>query len=164
MPKKRLNLFNRFEILNTVQVSQDNKSTQINKKEEDMKAGLSHLDSAGSRKVAKDFIKMPKRNKENFMKTREVKKKNNSKPVKIFNRFQLLEDKQNDDLQDLIRSIKIQKTPRHELKKCRKCNYKKRTCVINSSSCKSIKKVCYVCNKPGHFPNSMNCKKRRKQA
>ena len=164
MPKKRLNLFNRFEILNTVQVSQDNKSTQINKKEEDMKAGLSHLDSAGSRKVAKDFIKMPKRNKENFMKTREVKKKNHSKPVKIFNRFQLLEDKQNGDLQDLIRSIKIQKTPRHELKKCRKCNFKKRTCVINSSSCKSIKEVCYVCNKPGHFPNSMNCKKRRKSS
>ena len=35
---------------------------------------------------------------------------------------------------------------------------------MDSSSCKSIKEHCYVCNKPGHFPNSKNCKKRRKSS
>ena len=67
------------------------------------------------------------------------------------NRFALLEDIINEDL---IR--------KRNLKKCRKCNNKKRSCYLDSFSCQASEKNCFRCNKKGHFPQSSNCKTKRK--
>ena len=49
------------------------------------------------------------------------------------------------------------------LNKCRNCNFKKRSCHLDSFSCTIFQKTCFACNKVGHFPKSLNCKKTRKQ-
>ena len=46
-------------------------------------------------------------------------------------------------------------------KKCRSCNYKKRSCLLNRSSCSAFLKSCFSCHKKGHFPKSLNCKRSR---
>ena len=53
--------------------------------------------------------------------------------------------------------------PKHCLKKCRSCGFKKRSCVMNKLSCKALNRRCYICQKQGHFPKSIkcNCRKRR---
>ena len=161
--KISLELSNRFEILNTVQGSDE-----INGDIEELKDenSLTNLNTNVSRKNTKDFSRRSKRNKDKFIKVKkqENKMQKDSKPIKCSNRFQLLEDKEEDEPYDLIHTLKIQQTPRHKLKKCRKCNYKKRTCEIDSSKCKSNVRDCYACHKHGHFPKSMNCKKRKKSS
>ena len=46
-------------------------------------------------------------------------------------------------------------------KKCRYCNFKKRSCFFNPHSCKAKQLRCYSCLKMGHFPQSLNCKARK---
>ena len=46
------------------------------------------------------------------------------------------------------------------LKKCRWCAFKKRSCVLDRTLCTAFEKKCYRCSKTGHFPRSLNCKKR----
>ena len=58
------------------------------------------------------------------------------------------------DMCDLI-------TPKRCLKKCRYCNFKKRSCFFNPHSCKAKQLRCYSCLKMGHFPQSLNCKARK---
>ena len=53
------------------------------------------------------------------------------------------------------------KIPKQMLKKCRFCNFKKRSCQINPENCQAKKSVCWNCKKPGHFTQSLCCKKRR---
>ena len=45
-------------------------------------------------------------------------------------------------------------------KKCRNCGLRKN--CRGTSYCKSFRSVCFFCSKHGHFPKSLNCKKRRK--
>ena len=167
-PEISIEVSNRFDIFNNVPICDekyDPNTYEIygNVKELKDQNGLTNLNMNVSRKNTKNLSRRLKGNKNKFIKVREVenKMKRNSNPVKCFNRFQLLEDRNEDELNDLIHIHRIQQTPRHKLKKCRKCNYKKRTCEIDSSKCKSNSKDCYACHKHGHFPNSMNCKKRR---
>ena len=47
------------------------------------------------------------------------------------------------------------------LKKCRFCNFKKRSCILNSVSCKAKTLKCHTCSKYGHFPQSMDCKAKK---
>ena len=72
------------------------------------------------------------------------------------NRFYILSDNQEEDL------LKILRTPKQSLKKCRKCNFKKRTCILDPLSCKAVKSVCLKCQRFGHFPQSGCCKDQRK--
>ena len=48
------------------------------------------------------------------------------------------------------------------LKTCRWCHFKKRSCALNRINFTAFHQNCYVCNKKGHFPKSINCKKSRK--
>ena len=47
------------------------------------------------------------------------------------------------------------------LKKCRTCSFKKRQCVFDPTKCKALNLHCFACKKPGHFPKSPCCKKKR---
>ena len=78
---------------------------------------------------------------------------------KTANRFDILRDNQEEDL------LKILRTTKRSLKKCRKCNFKKRTCILDPSSCKEARSICRKCERFGHFPQSVYCKaqKPRKQ-
>jgi hypothetical protein len=53
---------------------------------------------------------------------------------------------------------KVKITQKRFLKKCRNCNFKKLSCILNPSSCMAQQKNCFKCGKKGHFPQSMNCK------
>ena len=44
------------------------------------------------------------------------------------------------------------------LKKCRYCNFKKRICLIDPTSCNAKQSNCFRCQKTGHYPQSLNCK------
>ena len=76
-----------------------------------------------------------------------------------FNLLQILEDGVAEDFDEVI---KFEQIPKHQLKKCRKCNFKRRTCVVNITMCKANQKRCVSCQKAGHYPQSLNCKVRRK--
>ena len=77
------------------------------------------------------------------------------------NRYGLLVDNAEEDVFKIIRRNMVKDTPRKSLKKCRYCNYKKRTCFIDSFSCKARQRKCTLCNKRGHYPQSLNCKERK---
>ena len=72
------------------------------------------------------------------------------------NPFKLLE---NIDLYYLSKKkSEVKSVSKHLLQKCRYCNYKKRSCVVDSSSCVALIKNCSKCGKLGHYPQSMCCK------
>ena len=84
--------------------------------------------------------------------------------IETFNRFQILVDKSDEDLRDLIRKAKLENIPKHKLNRCRKCVFKSRKCLINSNLCKASQRYCVQCKKAGHFPQSLNCKNKRKKS
>ena len=61
-----------------------------------------------------------------------------------------------------VEKVQIMKTPKRKLKKCRLCNFKKRSCLLNQGSCQAKKKSCWNCHKIGHFTQSLCCKKKRR--
>ena len=83
--------------------------------------------------------------------------------TKLENRFQVLQDNKEEDLNKIIWRSNIIRTERKKIKKCHKCNFKKRTCVLDPASCQASQKFCYFCKKKGHFPSSLCCKARRKK-
>ena len=87
-------------------------------------------------------------------------------PLKKFetkNRFSLLENISEENVTSVLNRIKeikfIQTMKKAEIKRCHSCNYKKRSCMIDRSSCSAVDKVCVLCKKIGHFPKSFKCKK-----
>ena len=78
------------------------------------------------------------------------------------NQFEILVDNPEEGINDIIARTVILRTPKHCLKKCKRCNFKKRTCVIDSYSCKVIQQNCLKCNKKGHFPQSPYCKAQKR--
>ena len=63
---------------------------------------------------------------------------------------------------NFLHKLDIMKTPKQMLKKCRFCNFKKRSCLLEPESCQAKKKVCWNCEKLGHFTQSLCCKKRQR--
>ena len=61
-------------------------------------------------------------------------------------------------LEDTSSNVNMKLDPKRLLKKCRYCNFKKRSCALNSSSCVAQIKRCFKCKKRGHYPQSMCCK------
>jgi hypothetical protein len=61
-------------------------------------------------------------------------------------------------LPNLIKNLKIKTTQKRFLKKCRYCNFKKKSCFINPSSCPALSSNCFRCYKQGHFLQSICCK------
>ena len=77
------------------------------------------------------------------------------------NKFGILEDNPEEDTLKLIKRLDILQMKRNDLKKCRQCNFKKRKCSLNPLLCQAAQKICHACQKPGHFPQSLCCKKSR---
>ena len=82
------------------------------------------------------------------------------------NRFAVLQNNQEESVDQIIeRNIETQKifnTKKHLLKKCRRCNFKNRLCMLDISNCPALTKNCFYCMKGGHYPQSLCCKKKRK--
>ena len=88
-----------------------------------------------------------------------------SQKVRVHNnqeKFDLLTDNSEEDIGILIMRGEILNTRKHSLKKCRNCNFKKRQCILDTSTCKAAQNNCFFCGKAGHFPQSLCCLKRRK--
>ena len=78
------------------------------------------------------------------------------------NIFEVLTDNDEEDINKILFKTRILKTSKSSLKRCKRCNFKKRSCILNPSTCKAINKCCIKCQKIGHFPQSPNCKARAK--
>ena len=92
-------------------------------------------------------------------------KKKNANSLNCFhtlNRFELLCDNPEDDIEKVIKRSCIVIANKKSLNKCRRCNFKKRQCILNPGFCTAIDKICAHCKKVGHFPSSLCCLKRRK--
>ena len=74
------------------------------------------------------------------------------------NPFTLLEDIDDDCVEGIRLKSKIKILPKKQLKKCRYCHHKKRSCSLNPSSCAALNKTCRKCGKLGHYPRSIYCK------
>ena len=90
-------------------------------------------------------------------------------PLKKFetrNPFRLLEnisEEYVDSIMKRMKEIKFIKTlKKADIKQCHSCNFKKRSCMMDRSSCSAVNKKCFFCKKTGHFPKSLRCKKFRK--
>ena len=82
------------------------------------------------------------------------------KQFKTSNRFDVLRDNAKEDVTEMIN---ILHTPKKLLKKCKRCNKKKRSCVLDPSSCKTFEYACSRCQKYGHSHKSINCQVWRKE-
>ena len=110
-------------------------------------------------KKLKNSIKLSKRKPSKKEETEIInfKKalKNLQKHTQTANRFQVLQDNQEEDLKRIIWRSNILRTERKQIKKCHKCNFKKRTCTLDPASCQASQKCCYFYKKKGHFPSSL---------
>ena len=61
----------------------------------------------------------------------------------------------------IINNYAAENIPKRYLKRCRICGFKKRSCVTSRMPCKALKKICYACEKLGHFPKSIRCKRKK---
>ena len=88
-----------------------------------------------------------------------IKSKTNLKQFETYNIYNLLipEYKIEDKKLDTVRIL-----PRKKLRKCLKCGFKKRSCVLDPQNCTAMNNFCFRCERPGHFPKSMNCKSSKK--
>ena len=82
------------------------------------------------------------------------------------NPFRLLENNPEENVDGVLKRMKeieyIQTLKKADIKQCRSCTFKKRSCMIDRSSCSAVDKMCVLCKKTGHFPKSLKCKKYRK--
>ena len=72
--------------------------------------------------------------------------------------FDILRGNEESDVSDILKLNEIMNKSKPSLKKCKKCNYKKRVCSLNPNKCKASQCFCSQCKKFGHFPQSLNCK------
>ena len=54
------------------------------------------------------------------------------------NRFEVLEDNPEENVIEMIKRNIILNTPKHCLKRCRQCKFKKRTCTLDPLTCQAI--------------------------
>ena len=74
------------------------------------------------------------------------------------NRFEMLLGHQETNVSSILEVNKLLNAPKQSLKRCKKCNLRRRTCAVDPSSCKALQYLCSSCNKFGHAPKSRNCK------
>ena len=65
------------------------------------------------------------------------------------NRYQGLDDIPDECIENNTYKVGIMKIAKQGLKKCRFCNFKKRSCQIYPENCQAKKKVCWNCKKQG---------------
>ena len=87
------------------------------------------------------------------------------KKFETVNPFQVLQHNSEENIECLVQRLNdfklIQNMRKVNLKKCRTCHHKKRSCILDSTKCSAASKTCYFCGKTGHFPRSLSCKKFR---
>ena len=113
---------------------------------------------------------VPKESIEEIIKHKRTGKKkvnlNGIKPIETKNRFKLFEDNSGENVDQIVRrKLEIQSIMNIKkclIKKCRHCNFKKRSCIVDRSNCPASERRCEYCKKVGHYPQSLNCKKKRK--
>merc|ERR1711954_129340 len=91
--------------------------------------------------------------------TRKSKKKNQENSANLFD---ILREHPEEDISKILTRLEISRIPRKSLQKCKKCNFKKRKCTLDPSSCKAAKMFCMQCKRFGHFPKSIYCKSNKK--
>ena len=69
---------------------------------------------------------------------RSIAKEGRIIQFKTKNRFETLQDNEEEDLEKLLKRLTILQTPKRFLKKCRYCNFKKRSCALNPSEEKFV--------------------------
>ena len=79
---------------------------------------------------------------------------------KTTNAFSVLEKFTEDENEELITNTTEACQVLKKKKKCSKCGYKTNCHLL--SSCKSKGKTCFACSKKNHFPQSKNCKVKKK--
>ena len=124
-------------------------------------AVLEHMFLIGKRNIFRSKSKCKKQ------KRAEVRSKKNRKSdslgiFSVTNRYSLLEDNPEFEMERLMWRNKILITSKKKLKKCKFCNFKKRSCLLDPEQCKALYSQCFKCNKKGHFPASVNCQTHKK--
>ena len=76
------------------------------------------------------------------------------------NRFDILEDNPEEDYQRILTRRRLLPISKKNLSKCKKCNFKRRSCLVDLTKCKAYDKSCFKCKRNGHFPQSPQCKVR----
>ena len=122
-------------------------------------AVLEHMFLIGKRNIFRSNSKWKEQKQE------EKRSKKKSDSLEIFlvtNRYSLLEDNPEFEMERLMWRNKILITSKKKLKKCKFCNFKKRSCLLDPEQCKAIHSQCFKCSKKGHFPASINCQTHKK--
>ena len=78
------------------------------------------------------------------------------------NRFHVLTDNPEEDVLRILKRRQLIGVSRHCLKKCNRCCFKKRNCLVDPLTCKALQSCCFTCGKQGHFPQSLRCKARKR--
>ena len=78
------------------------------------------------------------------------------------NRFEVLISNPEEDVPKIVKRLILSNTSKRSLKKCKKCNFKRRDCLVDSAKCKASQRWCSKCKKHGHYPQSLYCKARKK--
>ena len=143
-----IKLSNMFSILQDMEVS----SEMV----QDGDVFLDHMFLIGKKNIFSSKRKVKEQKKEVI----KAKKSRQTDSLKIFlvnNRYSLLTDNPEFEIEKLIQRNLILKTSKKTLKKCRFCNFKKRSCLLDPDQCKALHSQCFKCNKKGHFPASIKC-------
>ena len=170
-----IRLTNRFDSLNqNINTERRQDENKNEKKSENMHASIFII---GSRNIFKSRrgrnLSKSRRNDtledciiNSCYKTVEIsanmKAKNRLNIFQTTNSFKILTDNPEDNIESVIKRLKIVTAKKKDLKKCRRCNHKKRKCILHPSSCSALNHTCATCKRVGHFPQSLCCQKRRK--
>ena len=150
-----MKLENRFDVLN-----EENFSESIDENESYLMIGNKNLfccqkEQTKQRKTKK--IKTETNPKKNLKAERYCQKK-----FEKLNLFSALREYPEEDITKVLKICEVSRIPKKSLQKCKRCNCKRRTCVVDSSNCKAAQMLCKVCKKSGHFPKSRYCKAKKK--
>ena len=164
-PRQSLNIFNKFKILEEDEeilvCNEDLELPQVIESEAEMKNLDMNLSEYKSKKKSKKLEE--KTRSQNAMFSVKKRKMYCISKHKTDNSFQLLEDIEDENIEEIIRKVKLVKTPKRKLKKCRLCNQKRRSCHLDPTKCPARNHNCFSCNKIGHFRKSLCCKKNRRK-
>ena len=103
----------------------------------------------------------PKKQKKRLFQIERKKIELSNFPIE--NQYSVLTDNPEESVQKIKRRNELLQTSKQFLKKCKRCCFKKRSCLVDSASCNALSQHCFKCNKKGHFPQSLNCKARNKK-
>ena len=87
-----------------------------------------------------------------------LKSENCLRNFETYNLFNELIPYCEDEQHKVLKMEEVKKQSKRQLRKCRKCGFKKRNCLLDVEGCKAVNKFCTKCKRSGHFPKSMICK------